>query len=43
MRLILRHNQLDLNEDDEEKYQFVINVASGKYTFDHEKLDRSEY
>ena len=37
MRLFLRNNQLDINIDEEEKYQFVIKVASGKYTIDQIK------
>ena len=37
MRLFLRNNQLDINVEEEEKYQFVIKVASGKYTIDQIK------
>ena len=34
MRMLLINNDIDINATQEEKYDFVINIASGKTTFD---------
>jgi death-on-curing protein len=33
-RILLRSNKLDINASQEEKYQFVVSVASGKTKYD---------